>query len=34
MLKVDGVEIGLGFIVGLALGYYAFKHWAQNGKAV
>jgi hypothetical protein len=28
------VEVSLTFLVGVALGYYAFKHYAQNGKAV
>ena len=25
-------EASLTFLVGIALGYYAFKNWAQNGK--
>lgn len=33
-MKVDGIEVTLGFVIGLALGYYAYKHWKQNGGAV
>ncbi len=32
-MKVDGVEITIGFLVGLALGYYVTKHWLVTGKA-
>ncbi len=26
-MKVDGVEVTLGFVVGALLGYYAYKYW-------
>lgn len=28
------VEVSLTFILGIALGYYATRYFAQNGKAV
>jgi uncharacterized membrane protein (Fun14 family) len=34
-MKIDGLpEISLGAIVGLALGYYLYKHWKTTGKLV
>ena len=29
-----GVDISLGFVVGVALGYFVYKHWKTTGKLV
>lgn len=33
-MNIDGWGIGLGGVVGIALGYYLYKHWKTTGKLV
>jgi hypothetical protein len=31
-MKVDGVEVTIGFVIGAALAYYAARHYFLTGK--
>ena len=33
-MRIDGIEITLGFVVGLALGYYFVDHWRRTGRLI
>ncbi len=30
-VKVDGVEVTIGFVIGAALAYYAVRHYVLSG---